>query len=297
MKLGVNAMCTDRSMPVVELAREVEQRGLQSLFLPDHTHIPVSRETPYPGGGELREDFSRWLDPFIALTAAAAVTTRLELGTGVALVAQREPIVLAKQIASLDAISGGRFVLGAGFGWNQDEMRHHGVDPAQRRAVVREHVLAMKELWTKDVAEFHGEHVDFGPSWSWPKPVRRPHPPVLLGGAPGPKFFQHVVEWADGWMPIGSSGLQDSLVDLRRVAEEQGRDPDTIEISIFGALPRPAVLERYVELGVSRVLLMLPPPPDGRFNSHSSATADDILPVLDEYALLVPRFASPVGVA
>jgi probable F420-dependent oxidoreductase len=297
VKLGVNAICTDLTMPPTELAREVEARGLQSLFLPDHTHIPVGRETPYPGGGELRDDFRRFYDPFIGLTAAAAVTTHLELGTGVALVAQRHPIGLAKQIACLDQVSNGRLVLGVGFGWNQDEMRHHGVDPSRRRSFLREHVLAMKELWTQEVAEFHGEHVDFGPSWCWPKPVQQPHPPVLLGGAPGRSFFEHVVEWADGWMPIGAAGLKDSLVDLHRVAEERGRDPESIEISVFGALPRPRHLERYAEMGVRRVLLMLPPPEDGRFNSHRSGTRDEVLASLDEFAELVPQFDTRVATA
>src|SRR5688572_4875036 len=191
---------TDRAMNIVELARAVEERGFSSLYAPEHTHIPTSRATPAPtGDAELPEQYRRTLDPFVALTAAATATTRLRVGTGICLVAQRDPIVTAKEVASLDFLSGGRFSFGIGFGWNREEMADHGVTYADRRAIVRERVLAMRSLWEDDEAAFAGEHVRLAPSWAWPKPVQRPHPPILIGGAAGPKLFEHIVEYADGW--------------------------------------------------------------------------------------------------
>ncbi len=193
---------TDYTIGPVQLATEAERRGFASLWFPEHTHIPVGRRTPWPGGGDLPQEYSHTLDPFVALGAAAAVTERLHLGTGICLVAQHDPIVLAKEVATLDLISGGRFLFGIGVGWNEDEMEHHGVDPSRRRAVVREKVLAMKALWTQDEASFDGEFVKFEPSWSWPKPVQQPHPPILMGGAGGPVTYRHIIEYCDGWMPI-----------------------------------------------------------------------------------------------
>jgi len=227
---------TDQAIRPDRLAQELEDRGFESLFLPEHTHIPTSRLTPYPAGGELPEEYKRTFDSFVAITAAAARTERLVLGTGVCLVAQHDPIVLAKQVASVDVLSGGRLVVGVGYGWNVEEMLDHGVDPKRRRALVREKVLAMKALWTDDEASFEGDLVRFGPSWSWPKPVQQPSPPIFLGGAAGPTLFDHVIEWADGWMPIGGRGLSTSLPQLRRAAEDAGRDPDSIGVMVFGAL-------------------------------------------------------------
>src|SRR5262245_18653038 len=199
---------TDVSISVHELAREAEARGLQSLYIPEHTHIPTSRRTPPPTGDEvLAEEYKRTVDPFVALAAAATVTDTIRLGTGIALVAQREPIVTAKAVATLDHISGGRFDFGIGFGWNHDEMEQHRVDPATRRALTREHVLLMKALWADDVATYDGEIVRLEPSWSWPKPVQRGGPPVLIGGAAGPKLFAHIAEYGDGWIPIGGGGV------------------------------------------------------------------------------------------
>ena len=276
MKIGVTMFPTDLTIRPEQLAIELEDRGFESLFFPEHTHIPIGRRTPYPMGGELPEEYKRTFDPFIAVASAAARTRALTLGTGVCLLAQRDPIVLAKEIASLDVLSGGRIVLGVGYGWNVDEMQDHGVDPTRRRAVLREKVLAMKALWTSDVAGFEGEFVRFEPSWSWPKPVQQPHPPVFLGGAAGPILFRHLVEWADGWMPIGGTGLSHTWPELRRVAEEHGRDPDSIEINVFGARPDAGNLEHYRNIGVVRTCLALP-----------SAPTDVVLPLLDKWAKLL----------
>jgi probable F420-dependent oxidoreductase len=276
VRFGITMFATDQTIGPVELAREAEARGLASLYLPEHTHIPVSRRTPPPTGeAELAEEYKRTLDPLVALAAAAAVTDRLLLGTGICVVAQREPIVTAKAIATLDALSGGRFVFGVGFGWNADEIEQHGVSMPERRAVAREHVLAMQQIWRDDVAEFHGEHFDLAPSWSWPKPARRPGPPVLVGGAPGPKLFAHVAEYADGWIPIGGAGIRAALPDLRRACDAVGRDPDELRIVPFGTIPDPGKLEYYASLGIDEVVLRVP---GGR--------AAEVLPRLDRYAEL-----------
>ena len=237
MRLGVMVLPTDQTMPPAELAVAVEERGLSSLFLPEHTHIPVRRATPYPGGEPLKEEYKRFLDPLVALGMAAAVTSKIELGTGVLLVNQHHPITLAKQIATLDHLSGGRFVLGIGSGWNEEEMANHGVDPKKRRTTLRENMLAMIELWTKDEAEYDGKYVSFTKSWQWPKPVRKPHPPILLGAAGTPSNFKHLVEFCDGWFPIGGGGVARSIEELHRVAEDAGRDPATISINVFGTKP------------------------------------------------------------
>jgi probable F420-dependent oxidoreductase len=274
MRVGVTVFATDLSMDPAALAREAEARGFHSLYLPEHTHIPTSRRTPPPTGeAELPDEYRRTLDPFVALTAAAAATTQLRVGTGVCLVAQRDPLVTAKAAATLDHLSGGRFVFGVGFGWNREEMADHGVDPATRRARAREHVLAMRRLWEDDAASYAGEFVAFEPSWSWPKPVQRPGPPVLIGGAAGPTLFRHVAEYADGWMPIGGAGLARALPELRAAVEEAGRDPADLEVVPFGSLPDPGKLEYFASLGVTEVVLRLP-----------SAGADDVLAVLDDYA-------------
>jgi probable F420-dependent oxidoreductase len=237
----------------------------------------VSRRTPPPtGDAELREEYKRTVDPFVSLAAAAAVTDHIQLGTGVCLVAQRDPIVTAKEVATLDILSGGRFVFGVGFGWNIDEMQHHGVDPKRRREQAREHVLTMKALWTDDVAVFNGEHVHLDGSWSWPKPVQPGGPRILLGGAAGPKLFAHIAEYGDGWIPIGGAGVRAAMVDLHRAFDEVGRDPASLSILPFGTIADPGKLEYYASIGVDEVVLRVP-----------SAPADVVLPVLDEYARLV----------
>jgi len=280
MRIGVLMFPTDLAIDPISLAREAEARGFDSLFFPEHTHIPTSRRDPWPGGGPLPEEYRRTLDPFVALAAAAAVTERIQLGTGIALVAQRDPIVLAKEVASLDLLSNGRVILGIGVGWNTDEMENHGVDPAKRRAIVREKVLAMKALWTQDAASFDGDHVHFTESWLWPKPVQKPHPPIVLGGAGGPVTFRHVLEYCDGWMPIGGRApIVEKINDLRAAAEEAGRDPSTVQLLVFGGRPDPQVLQHYADAGIGHVVLGLPPAP-----------ADVVLPILDAHAELAADF-------
>lgn len=279
MRIGVTAFITDVSIGAVELATAAEERGFGSLWLPEHTHIPTSRMTPPPiGGGELPEPYKRSVDPLVALAAAAAQTRDLRLGTGILLPAQREPIVTAKAVASLDHLSGGRLSLGVGFGWNEDEMTNHGVAYTQRRAIAREHVLAMQALWADDEASFDGEHISFSPSWSWPKPVQRggqgkPAVPVLLGGAPGPKLFAHIAEYGDGWVPIGGAGLTEALPRFRQAVADAGRDPAAMEVVPFGSIPDEGKLEHFASLGVTECVFNLP-----------SAPRDKVLPVLDDYA-------------
>jgi probable F420-dependent oxidoreductase len=277
MDLGVTMFATDQAVAPLELAREAEDRGFTSLYIPEHTHIPTSRRTPPPTGeAVLAEEYKRTLDPFVALAAAAAVTSRIKLGTGVCLVAQRDPIVLAKEVATLDLISGGRVVLGIGFGWNREEMESHGIDFRRRRDIVREKMLAMQRLWTHERASFDGELVRFAESWSWPKPVQQPRPPILLGGAAGPKLFAHIAEYGDGWMASGGAGVAAVLPSLRRAMQKAERDPADLRVVLLGTLPDPGKLEYYESLGVSEVVLRLPAGP-----------ADMVLPVLDEYATLL----------
>jgi probable F420-dependent oxidoreductase len=274
VRYGITMFATDQTMRVHELARAAEERGLYSLYIPEHTHIPISRRTPPPtGDDELREEYKRTVDPFVALAAAAVVTERLRIGTGICVVAQREPIVTAKAVATLDALSDGRFDFGIGFGWNHEEMENHGVDVKRRRDQVREHMLAMKALWTDDVASFDGEFVHLEPSWSWPKPVQPGGPPILIGGAAGPKLFSQVAEYADGWIPIGGAGVRAALDDLRAACDTAGRDYDTMRIVPFGTVPDPGKLEYYASMGIDEVVLRVP-----------SAGDEVVLPLLDQYA-------------
>jgi probable F420-dependent oxidoreductase len=274
MRIGVVIHSTDRTMSPIELAREAEDRGFYSIYLPEHTHIPTSRRTPPPTGDEiLGEEYLRSLDPCVALAAASAQTSRIRLGTGIALVAQHDPITFATQLATLDFISGGRLVLGIGYGWNREEMENHGIDVKRRRGLVREKVLAMQALWADEVAEFRGEFVRLDPSWAWPKPVQQPRPRILIGGAAGPTLFAHIAEYADGWMPIGGGGMREALPALRRAVEERGRDPDQLHVVPIGILPDRGKLEYYQSLGVSEAVLRLP-----------SAPRDAVMPVLDQYA-------------
>jgi probable F420-dependent oxidoreductase len=277
LPLGITMFVTDESIDPVRLAREVEARGFRSLYIPEHTHIPTSRRTPPPTGEvTLPEEYKRTCDPFVALGAAAAVTSRIKLGTGVCLVAQRDPLVTAKAVATLDRIANGRFVFGIGFGWNREEMESHGVDFRSRRARAREHVLAMQRLWTDERASFDGEFVRFEDSWSWPKPLQQPRPPILIGGAAGPKLFAHIAEYADGWIPIGGAGVRDAMGDLRRAMEQAGRDPATLHVVPFGSIPDPGKLDYYASIGVTEVVVRVP-----------CAPADVVLPLLDEYAALL----------
>ena len=274
--MGVTMFVTDRSIGPAVLAREVEARGLDSLYVPEHTHIPIGRRTPAPMGGPLPDEYGRTYDPFVALTAAASATDRIRLGTGVCLVAQRDPIVTAKEVASLDLFSGGRFVFGVGFGWNEDELEDHGVAMADRREVAREKLLVMEALWANDPRGYEGQRVRVSPSWAFPKPIQRPRPPILLGGGAGSRLFAHLAEYADGWIPIGGAGVRESLPALHDAAEKVGRDPATIEVVIFFARPTKEKLDYYRQLGVTEVVSAVP-----------SATADTVLPLLDRYAQLV----------
>jgi probable F420-dependent oxidoreductase len=277
MLYGILMFSTDYAIRPDELAREAEGRGFESLWLPEHTHIPASRRSPWPGGGDLPKEYWHTYDPFVALTAAAMATTKLRVATGICLLIERDPITTAKEVASLDMLSEGRFIFGIGGGWNAEEMENHGTNYKTRWRLLRERVLAMKEIWTKDEAEFHGEFVNFDKVWSYPKPVQKPHPPILMGGD-GPTTFDRVIEYCDGWVPIGAraTGLLEKIPELRRRAEQAGRDPRTLSVSIFGSSPERSVIDEYEAAGVERVVFNVP-----------SAEREEVLPLLDKLAGLI----------
>ena len=280
MRFGVTTFNTDYSMRVDKLARAMEERGFESLWVPEHTHIPKSRKSPWPGGPNLPKEYWHTHDPFVALATAAAVTTRLKVGTGICLVIERDPITLAKEVASLDLLSNGRFLFGIGGGWNAEEMANHGTDFKKRWRILRERILAMKEIWTKDEAEFHGEFVNFDPIWSYPKPAQRPHPPILLGNNTA-NGRQRIVEFCDGWFPNAArvGDMATAVADLYQRAERAGRDPRTISVSVFWAKPEEEALRDYVKAGVERAIFAV-----------SSADRDTVLPILDKYAKLTRTF-------
>jgi probable F420-dependent oxidoreductase len=260
MKYAVMSFQTDFSVRPDELATAVEDRGLESLWFPDHSHIPASRRTPHPQGIELPRDYWHLLDPFACVNAAAAVTKKLKLGTGVLLVCERDPISMAKEVATADFLSRGRFLFGVGGGWNLEEMENHGTNPKTRWRLVRERVEAMKEIWTKEAAEYHGEMVRFDPIWAEPKPVQKPYPPILLG-AHGPKARQRVVDYCDGWMPIPGLNGEDiaaGAADLRERAKRAGRDPRSISITVFWAPTERATIDSWERAGVERIIFGLP---------------------------------------
>lgn len=277
MLIGAYYFPTDYGIDVGELARALEERGFEALFVCEHTHIPVSRRTPFPGGGELPRRYKHTHDPFVALAFAAAATRRLRLGTGIALVPQRDPIITAKSVASLDQLSGGRFIFAMGGGWNVDEMENHGAKYATRFRLLRERALAMKELWTKDVAEFHGEFVRFDPVWLYPKPAQRPHPPMLLGGE-SDHTIRRVVEFCDGWFPRPRGGWEPkgAVRRLKAAADAAGRDHKTLSITVFAAPADAEKLKPYREAGIDRVLLEIP-----------DVGRDEILRLLDRNAAIV----------
>ncbi|MFA9430521.1 TIGR03619 family F420-dependent LLM class oxidoreductase [Egicoccus sp. AB-alg2] len=278
MHLGVAIFVTDRSIGPAELATAVEERGLDSLFVPEHTHMPTDH-SPHPSGRPLPEPYERTLDPFVTLAAAAAVTDRIRLGTGICLVAQRDPIVTAKAVASLDALSNGRVVFGVGYGWNRPEVEAHGVAWAERRDVVRDRLQLMRTLWRDETAEVSTPTARLAPSRAWPKPVQRPHPPVLLGAALGPRTLTDLVSVGDGWMPQGLRATRDGLPRLLEAWQGAGRTGRP-HVHVYGTRPDPDTLSRLAELGVDAVSLWLP-----------SAGRDEVLPELDRVAALRDRLA------
>lgn len=276
MLFGASMFPTDYSIAPGALARALEERGFESLWAPEHSHIPVSRRSPWPGGGELPKRYYDCMDPFVALSFAAAATTTLKLGTGVCLVNQRDPIQTAKLVASLDRLSGGRFLFGIGIGWNAEEMENHGTAFETRAKLVRERVEAMKEIWTKSKAEYHGEFVNFDPVMAWPKPVQQPHPPVIVGGG-FPQGARRALRYGNGWIPItGRAPVHEALAKFREMAKEAGRDPAEVPITAFATPEDAEEIRRLADLGVTRVVVSL-----------ESEGEDKVLPVLDRWAALM----------
>jgi probable F420-dependent oxidoreductase len=274
MDFGLTIFPVDYGIAPAEIGRAAEEAGFSALFFAEHTHIPASRDSPRPGGGDLPPQYWHTHDPFVALAAVAMVTERLRLGTGIALIVERDPILCAKETASLDVLSGGRFEFGVGAGWNHEEMRNHGTNPRRRFSIMRERVLAVKEIWTQEEASFHGEHVDFERIWSFPKPVQDPHPPVVVGGT-GEKVLDRVLEYGDVWMPnrrAEPSELPPRVAELR---ERAGRH---VPVTYYGAEATDEFVEELAEAGVDRVLLQLP-----------AAPADEVLPLVEQYAQLAAR--------
>ncbi len=277
MQYGVLMFLTDYSMSPPALARAAEERGFESLWVPEHTHIPSSRRSPWPGGPELPKMYYDVMDPFVCLAAAAVVTERLLLGTGICLVVQRDPIQTAKEVATLDRLSHGRFLFGVGGGWNAEEMADHGTEWKTRFRLMRERIEAMKVIWQSSEPEYHGETVRFDKMRSWPKPVQQPHPPIHVGGG-FPHGARRAVQYGDGWIPIAGRGgdVAALLPAFRALAEEAGRDPADLEVSVYGAPADPVLIQRYAHAGVHRVIFGLP-----------AAQADTVLPLLDRQAQLM----------
>ncbi|MGE0485575.1 MAG: LLM class F420-dependent oxidoreductase [Gammaproteobacteria bacterium] len=274
---GVMIFATDQSMQPVDLAREVEARGLDSLFVPEHTHIPLGTTSPFFPEGKIPPHYLRTYDPFVVLGACAAVTERIKFGTGICLVSQRHPITLAKEVATLDRLSNGRFIFGIGAGWNKPEIENHGVEFESRWKVVRERILAMKTIWTEDEAEFHGDYVDFAPMWSYPKPVQAGGPPIWIGA--NSKFVaDRVAEYADGWIPVGGREGGASVAQLREACAKRGRNADDITLALFYPPMEEAAVREQVAAGYSHLIFGLP-----------SAPRDEVLPVLDQVAALADR--------
>lgn len=286
MRFGLTAFCTAESAGPDEVARAAEEAGFSLLLFPDHTHVPVVRRSPYPGGGDLPSYYSATHDPLIACAAAASATSRLRVGVGVCLVTARDPIVLAKQVASVDVLSEGRFSLGVGVGWNVEEVEDHGVAAADRWDVMRERVLAMKEIWTRDEASYHGRHVQFDAMWSWPKPKQRPHPPILVGGF-GEGVLRRVVEYGDEWLAMvvpGLPPLAERIATLHRLAAAADRPPPAVSVQVYGDPPDDRVIEKVAAAGVDRVDLTLP---------HGDATS--MLAAVERLAPVLRRHAGDGG--
>jgi probable F420-dependent oxidoreductase len=274
MKLAVMTFPTEAGMHPAELAVAAEERGFESLWLAEHSHIPASRETPYPGGGDLPQMYYEAMDPFVALSTAAQATTTLKVATGICLVVQRDPIQTAKAVASLDVLSGGRFLFGVGGGWNREEMANHGTAYEGRWKLLRERIEAMKVIWADEVASYHGERVDFDEIIARPKPVQKPHPPIHVGGG-HPQGMRRAIRYGDGWMPIDGRGedLAALAGEFRQAVRAADRDPASMEMSVFGTGPDAELLARYAEAGIDRVVFGVPP-----------AGADEVLGLLDLYA-------------
>ncbi len=279
MDAGAAIFFTDYSMGPAELGLALEERGFESLWAPEHSHIPLSRRSPFPQGGDLPKKYYDVMDPFVTLAAVAAVTTRLRVATGICLVAQRDPIQTAKQVASLDQVSGGRFVFGIGAGWNAEEMADHGTEFKSRFEVMRERVQAMRAIWTTSKPEYHGTFVDFPPMMTWPKPVQKPHPPLVVGGA-FPHGARRAIAYGDGWVPHARRPAYGEvlpfLAEFRRMAAEAGRPPEALPVTVFGVAEDADTVRRHRDAGVARVIFNLPP-----------AKADEVLPILDRCAALM----------
>jgi probable F420-dependent oxidoreductase len=277
MDFGVVMFSTAYAIAPDELARALEERGFESLWIPEHTHIPASRKSPWPGGPNLPKEYWSSYDPFLALQAAAGATKRLKLGTGICLVIERDPITTAKEVATLDRLSNGRFLFGIGGGWNAEEMQNHGTAFKERWKILRERMLAMKTIWTQKEPEFHGEYVRFDKIWADPKPVQQPHPPIIMGGD-GPTTFDRVVEFCDGWMPImrPNQNPVEKIPALRERLQKAGRDPKSVPVSIFFAPPKKEGLDALRAAGVSRAIFGVPSEP-----------REAVLPRLDALAKLI----------
>ena len=258
--IGIFYFATEYGHNVVDVARDAEQRGFESLWLPEHTHIPVSRKTPYAGGAELPKEYAHTLDPFVALAAVATATKHIRLATGISLLIERDTITMAKTLATLDLLSNGRAILGVGGGWNREEAEHHGVEWSQRFQKLEEQITAIKVIWANEEASFHGEHVRFDPIWSWPKPIQRPRPPILLGGETD-HTLRRVIKYCDGWLPRARDPeiIVRGIAQLNELAEEAGRDPESISVNVFAPRPNAELIDRFKGKGVARIVLWLPP--------------------------------------
>ena len=258
--IGIFYFATEYGHNVVDVARDAEQRGFESLWLPEHTHIPVSRKTPYAGGAELPKEYAHTLDPFVALAAVATATKHIRLATGISLLIERDTITMAKTLATLDLLSNGRAILGVGGGWNREEAEHHGVEWSQRFQKLEEQITAIKVIWANEEASFHGEHVRFDPIWSWPKPIQRPRPPIVLGGETD-HTLRRVIKYCDGWLPRARDPeiIVRGIARLNELAEEADRDTESISVNVFAPRPDAELIDRFKSMGVARIVLWLPP--------------------------------------
>jgi len=277
MKFGGAMFFTDYTMTATELACALEERGFESVWAPEHSHIPLSRKTPFPGGGDLPKQYYDAMDPFVVLAAASQATKTIKLGTGVLLVQQRDAIQTAKLVASIDQVSRGRFMFGVGGGWNQDEMENHGTVYPTRFKRMRESIEAMKVIWTKEQAEYHGEFVNFGPMIARPKPVTKPHPPIHVGGA-FPQGARRAIRYGDGWIPTARGDLTVEIPKFRQMAQDADRDPNSLEVTSFGLGEDLDRVKRLAEMGVTRVVPMFPP-----------EKGDTVMPIIDRWTKIMQQ--------